>query len=309
MLLFAYVPRPPSIATESMLRCAYRAGLRGVKLDGDLQRCKVEQTSMPENAINKQRNDGSTDDVDQLRDRGKPYGATTTSSARGEDGGVDRTQVVESARIAEDRVPSCDRPHERSTNVLHGGDGNWVGREGNCSQRLTDRNVSLKKHLHQTNMCLTNSSRGDTGGIGGESGDDEIAGGADNREKKTATKSQKIAPVLLAFRMSADTARIHGDGRTTDVGEETYSTRSDDLQQWMSEWRSMFPDVHFKSTQTEATATASTTSLSRTPNSEHEDEQERDGNLGIMRQGGHVDIDNTGCTWKELWGAEGEWDM
>lgn len=34
VLLLAYTPRPPSVETESMLRCAYRAGLSGKKLDG-----------------------------------------------------------------------------------------------------------------------------------------------------------------------------------------------------------------------------------------------------------------------------------
>lgn len=33
MLLLAYTPRPPSIVTDNMLRCAYRAGLKGIKLD------------------------------------------------------------------------------------------------------------------------------------------------------------------------------------------------------------------------------------------------------------------------------------
>lgn len=34
VLLLAYTPRPPSLATENMLRCAYRAGLAGRRLDG-----------------------------------------------------------------------------------------------------------------------------------------------------------------------------------------------------------------------------------------------------------------------------------
>lgn len=34
-MLLAYTPRSPSLVTENLLRCAYRVGLRGQRLDGD----------------------------------------------------------------------------------------------------------------------------------------------------------------------------------------------------------------------------------------------------------------------------------
>lgn len=34
-MLVAYTPRPPSLVTENLLRCAYRVGLRGQRLDGE----------------------------------------------------------------------------------------------------------------------------------------------------------------------------------------------------------------------------------------------------------------------------------
>lgn len=297
-----------------MLRCAYQAGLRGVRLDEEWECCKDEQNSIRERATKELREDCSTYYVNDLCRRGRTDGGTTTTSLRSEEGGdANRTQVVESAGIAGDcMASSCDQFYEKwSTNELQDVQGNCTGREGQCSQDLKNREAALRNHLRQSNMYLTNSSRSDTGGNDGNAFNAEGTAGANHYGKESvAARSQKVTPVLLAFRMSTDITRIHGERRTaTGIDGRTGSTSSDELQQqWATEWRGMFPDVHFKFAQTETEATVSTASLSGTSGSEHGDEQARDGRIfGIIRQGGHVDMnDDTGCSWEELWEVEGE---
>ena len=91
VLLLVYTPRPPSIETENMLRCAYRAGLSGKKLDGGWNRACTRDNddghgnNDDDDAVNDGGNDEDDDDdadgIVRNRYRDYPVGLKRTGSS------------------------------------------------------------------------------------------------------------------------------------------------------------------------------------------------------------------------------------
>ena len=91
VLLLAYTPRPPSLETESMLRCAYRAGLSGEKLDGGWNRaCSRDYAIRGDDDDD---DDGSDDDDEEKDDDADADGFVNNRSSRDCPGGRERTAV------------------------------------------------------------------------------------------------------------------------------------------------------------------------------------------------------------------------
>lgn len=291
MLLFTYTPRPPSLSTERMLQFAYRVGLRGARLEDHWQRCAGKNQ------------DGIT--------RGH-VGDTFCS----EETTFTRTSRPKSEHVsAEEIQPEPPRKEQSITRHadISGGHGNYAHRKNASNHHsLQIRAFDFRNYLNVNpdGDGRTSASSTDTGGDATES--IEAPDQTGSRSERMNGKSHKIEPVLLAFRMSPATSRRQeeDDIRPQDCRGNSCSVCTDELQQqqqqqWMSEWRYMFPDVHFKTSFNGATSLPEKSRISSNDRGcaqvgiQNLDTNERYGVDGACT------ANNDECTWEELWATSG----
>lgn len=220
LLFLAYTPRPPSIATEIMLRCAYRVGLTGKILDG---------------AWNIY-NSSSSSDNDKCRTSSTAFADSPCRDCSGNTRGAQRGSGWERSRGGSEQSVS-DVIADACNNKLE---------ERRAEDEQHGRGNSIEPN-RQSNRPKSNITAGDnrcSNGTTTQNGSPFVVA-SDVNTQRTAGPAPGYCrrSVLLAFQPSSKPPVQNRPPITEDRNNSCVSEA-----EWLSEWREMFPCIVFKAT-------------------------------------------------------------
>lgn len=316
MLLLAYTPRPPSLVTENMLRCAYRLGLRGQRLDGEwgsvigtASRSSGGTVGSSIGAVGS--SDGAVDSSGGAV--GSSGGAAGSSDGVvGSSGGAVGSSIgcrhgnnndVRCSPVGGDRSASY---REKKSNYVLSGDQLAAALKEDRAEKNSNDDDSRRAEDRTT----TTTTRSSTSRDGNNQSSPCFVGACGKQagliladDPPTITRGLHCCrPVLLAFRLLSPDPVPDESILENGIGVSSCSPES---RSWQSEWKQMFPDLsYYKTVASTADPSATTCYLV---------EGGGDGHRAGGRRGALADSINSSageppdlesvCTPEELWGA------